>query len=182
MVWKITPEQRMPYLLVCLQHGGLYDDHPFEKDGITQLCHGRERQKRWEGPEVGEWIRLCDCCLVETVRQGSRFSPFFCKGCAHRLHEARRRYGIPFGRHSVMNGISMPPLGVEGFADAANGMFSRIEHLERWKAERVRQVYDGREDPQLDEFVEQATRYSESAVFELVDWWRGEVLGLGWWN
>lgn len=174
---RIEPEMRMPYLRVCLQHGGLYDDHPFAKDAITQLCHGREAQARWEGWDVQEWIRLCDCCLADTVRQGSRFSPFFCQRCFPRLREARR-HGIPLGRHSLMNGIGMPPLGIGPFVNAANGMFQRIDGLHRWKAERVRQIWPRKDDPRLPEFLLESVIYADLAVFDLVDWWRTELLDI----
>lgn len=172
---EIEPEVRKQFVRVCLEHGGLYDDHPWPKDGLTQLCHGRKAQARWEGWDVNEWIRLCDCCLAATVRQGSRWSPFFCERCLPRL-KTTRRHGIPIGRHSIMNGIAAPPMGLERFTSSLTGMFSRIDALDRWKVERLGLIYQGTEDPRLPDFLEDVAYFADSAIFDLIDWWRMEVL------
>src|SRR5436190_12449390 len=75
-----------------------------------------------EGGVDGEWTvldgepdrldhltpaELCNCCGIELLPSGSKFSPFFCRPCHARvstLNRAAERCVIPIGRHNIMNG------------------------------------------------------------------------------
>jgi hypothetical protein len=157
----LANDPRFAALRVCLEHGGLYEDRPDPVTGRQQRCHDRGDAPKWEGYDVNEWIRLCDCCLAVPMRSGSRWSPFFCENCQPEIVTAER--GIPIGRHSMMNRI-----GPSGFAS----MFDAIDRLRSWKAQRVRHLVESDIDPTLRAFLEVQSD-SHAAVLDLLAWWEG---------
>lgn len=156
---ELAADARYDHIRVCLEHGGLYDHQPDPVTGRQQQCHDRVAGEPWEGFDVKEWIRLCDCCLAKPLRSGSRWSPFFCAQCQDGIRAAE--CGIPIGRHSLMNGVG--PSGLDA-------MFDAIERLGVWKAQRVRAVSDASTDPSLADFLAHAVDPAVS-LRDLLDWW-----------
>lgn len=158
---ELMDDPRFAGLRVCLEHGGLYEDRPDPETGYQQRCHDRGDAPKWEGYDINEWIRLCDCCLAVPMRSGSRWSPFFCQNCQAEIIAAER--GIPIGRHTIMNRIGPPDFA---------WMFDAIDRLQRWKSQRVRQLTEAESDPALTEFL-QAQCDPHAAVLDLLAWWDG---------
>lgn len=158
---ELSEDPRTAALRVCLEHGGLYEDRPDPETGYQQRCHDGADQERWEGYDVNEWIRLCDCCLAVAMRSGSKWSPFFCDDCRPKILAAER--GIPIGRHSMMNRV-----------DPSNliSMFDAFDRLEDWKSQRVRHLTEAESDPSLTEFLQTDTN-PHGAVRDLLAWWAG---------
>ena len=156
---ELSQDPRTAALRVCLAHGGLYEDHPDPETGYQQRCHDRKGQEKWDGYDINEWIRLCDCCLAVPMRSGSKWSPFFCNNCRPGIVAAKR--GIPIGRHSMMN-------RVDPFAFIS--MFDAFDRLEDWKSHRVGQLTATDEDPTLTEFLD-ANSEPHTAVRDLLTWW-----------
>ena len=156
---ELSQDPRTAVLRVCRAHGGLYEDRPDPKTGYQQRCHDRKGQEKWDGYDINEWIRLCDCCLVVAMRSGSKWSPFFCNNCRPGIVAAER--GIPIGRHSMMN-------RVDPFTFIS--MFDAFDRLEDWKSQRVRQLTETDEDPTLTQFLQTNTN-PHTAVRDLLAWW-----------
>lgn len=156
---ELIDDPRFAALRVCLAHGGLYEDRPDPEAGHQQRCHDRGDAPKWEGYDVNEWIRLCDCCLAVPMRSGSRWSPFFCETCRPEIVAAE--WGIPIGRHSLMNRVHPSNL---------MSMFDAIDRLRSWKSQRVRHLAETDVDPSLTEFL-QAQSDSHAAVRDLLAWW-----------
>jgi hypothetical protein len=156
---ELAGDPRYDHIRVCLEHGGLYDHEVDPATGRQQRCHDRVAGEAWQGFDINEWIRLCDCCLAVPLHSGSRWSPFFCARCQAEIQAAE--CGIPIGRHSLMNGVG--PLGLDA-------MFDAIERLGVWKAQRVGYIIDASTDPPLAEFLAHAVDPAV-ALRDLLDWW-----------
>ena len=53
---------------------------------------------------------MCNCCGIEVLRSGTRWSVWFCDTCKERVREVHsqyRAYLLPVGRHSVMAGFGV---------------------------------------------------------------------------
>ena len=150
---------RTAALRVCLEHGGLYENRPDPETGYQQRCHDRKDQEKWDGYDINEWIRLCDCCLAVPMRSGSKWSPFICHNCRPEIVAAER--GIPIGRHSIMNRVAL-----SNFIS----MFGAIDRLSDWKSQRVRHLTEAEQDPSLTEFLQTNTNPNR-AVRDLLAWW-----------
>jgi len=156
---ELSQNPRTSAFRVCLAHGGLYEDWPDPETGYQQRCHDRKGQEKWEGYDINEWIRLCDCCLAVPMRSGSKWSPFFCNNCRPDIVAAER--GIPIGRHSMMNRVD-PVTFIS--------MFDAFDRLGAWKSHRVRHLTDSDDDPTLAEFLQTNTN-PHTAVPDLLAWW-----------
>jgi hypothetical protein len=163
---------RFPSLKVCREHGGLYDPVPHPGSGEQQLCHAEKPQPRWATYDFNEWVHLCEACLQDTVRSGSRFSPFFCEECRNLL--TRNGPTIPRGRHSLTN-IGVLPPQADVAARRVNDMFSSVEVLHRWSRARLQSLLgEGNGDPDLATVMAEARRRwdKRQAVADLVAYWR----------
>ena len=105
----------------------------------------------WPGFDFEEAATLCYCCGAEVLRSGSRWSVWFCDSCKEQvrvLHQRYRRYLIPIGRHSMMNGFGLAgseaqdQVAVTQFVLRISGLVDRINLLKSWAstivAENVR--------------------------------------------
>jgi hypothetical protein len=109
-------------------------------------AHYTQRMKIRLNLDFAEIATLCYCCGREIIPSGSKFSSFFCGYCGGLIRRCadvdRHLLWIPLARHTLMNrinGVLLRGRDIEDkqkileFATAANGYFSRIEELGRWK-------------------------------------------------
>jgi len=83
---------------------------------------------------------ICRCCGLEIIPSGSRWSPFYCDECKNRiskLNELVRKCIIPYGRHSIMNGVALnhkqikDKKAIDTFIEAVNKMNQKIDIVEK---------------------------------------------------
>lgn len=140
---------------------------------LPQRCGcNRGSDPRWPGADFNERALLCRCCGLTVLRSGSRWSPFFCEPCKHRVIDLDRRIGrlvIPIGRHSIMNGTMMrqkaPTLAAYRYDVAAlasdvagtiNTVISGTDRLWEWYRIQMAQnmvTFGGQEDVLLSDYV-----------------------------
>jgi len=131
----------------------------------TCFCNLPKNEEPWVvgGRFVKDWnqeYEMCYCCGVAAITSGSRWSLFYCEDCKQRIrrvNELVRRCLIPYGRHSIMNGVSMKgesaenPKAVAEFAAAVNEMNGRIggigTHKTRIAGKQVERFQLGMEEP-----------------------------------
>jgi len=93
------------YLHICSTCFHLYETG--RPDGMEQRCNCRPKQgERWPYHDFNERAILCQCCGLNVLRSGSRWSPFFCRGCqllAMGVSVWNRHLVFPIGRHSLMH-------------------------------------------------------------------------------
>jgi len=107
-------------------------------------CHRPNTEERWHisgnGYDVyydfNQDYEICYCCGLEIIPSGSRWSSFYCQDCKGRIRKLNERIAvciIPYGRHSLMNGISLSGESVKDnkaitdFVLAANRMNQTVE-------------------------------------------------------
>jgi len=82
---------------------------------------------------------ICYCCGLEVIRSGSKWCLFYCQDCKNRIRKLNEMMGrciIPYGRHSMMNGVSLggenaKRIGAIGeFVKAVNDMNNNIGTIE----------------------------------------------------
>jgi len=100
-------------------------------------------------PRFGDLVisaQLCQCCTLEVLASGSRFSPWFCDDCRPRIVERNRAVGIcvvPIGRHSIMNGVALSGTDagdadqVTAFVARLGSIFERMKQLDVWARQRT---------------------------------------------
>jgi hypothetical protein len=128
-------------------------------------------QPRWGG-DFNTVVELCNCCGGVALSSGSRWSPLLCDRCFARvraLNELAGRCVVPIGRHSLMNGVSMPVRDYENdavftaFADQLNAFLEQSIEFGR----RAREVvltnlallgYEPGRDMRLNEYLRAARR------------------------
>lgn len=190
---EVHDHPNFPHLRVCREHGLPYDTVPLP-GGHWQRCHrcpdGTEN--RWEDSDLSEWIHICECCVIDVTRSGSRWSSFYCDECRQRILALRRSdrpLAIPLGRHSMMNAIALEgarafePRAVETFTDALDGMFNSIAAVSEWRKRRISLLLEGfDEDPLLTEVMARgATRWTKQEAFEaLCHWWVTPDAAIDW--
>lgn len=138
------------YLQVCRDCARLWEAETGGRDRPpAQQCTCSGPPESWEGWDVAEWARLCDCCLGEVLQSGSRWSVWFCEDCKRRVMGLNAAIGmplIPIGRHSLMHGITAHPDGpeiqVEAFVEAMSGLSGRMGTLGDWKEHRLGAIFD----------------------------------------
>jgi hypothetical protein len=93
-------------------------------------------------------VELCNCCGLEILRTGSRWSVWFCDECKQRVrevHERYRAYLLPIGRHSIMSGVgltgaeSKEPQKLSAFLGKTRALEDAINHLSVWARHIVHQ-------------------------------------------
>ena len=133
----VTGVARVEICRVCLGlRGPCFDT--FSRIERTQRCACEPEELRWKAYDYNRAIELCRCCGADTVKSGSRWSPFFCETCRVHVDRHNRVAGstvIPVGRHTIMNGLLL-----DGDAAATSRLFERIARGERWHEERVRAI------------------------------------------
>ena len=133
----------------------------------------RSAQAPWPGFDFPEAATLCYGCGAEVLRSGSRWSVWFCDACKEQvrvLHQQHRRYLIPIGRHSMMNGFGLAgseaqdQVAVTQFVLRISGLVDRINLLKCWASTivaehvRTRGFKEGQDVP-LTEYVDAIVRH-----------------------
>jgi hypothetical protein len=100
-----------------------------------QRCSCERRRAgdpRWPGYDFNEHLHLCECCRMEPLPSGSRWSVWFCTACKDRVVELNTTVGrvvVPIGRHSLLSGV-----GIEGRRYRRAGRRKRRALLESFGA------------------------------------------------
>jgi hypothetical protein len=131
----------------------LYEPVPAPGFPTPQRCRCRPSDKpTWPRFDYNEHLRLCECCRLEPLKSGSRWSVWFCEECKGRVlsfNHLLGRYAIPIGRHSMMGGISLhgPELAsadderlnelIDRFADVSQGLWDAMDRLREFAADRT---------------------------------------------
>ena len=180
-------EDRHEGLHVCRDCARLWENETGGRERPpAQQCTCSGPPDKWEGWDVSEWARLCDCCTGEVLQSGTRWSPFFCDECRSRVRALNSRLGmalIPIGRHSLMNGVTLDPdagdAAIEVFSGTMLGLFDRMTQLGEWKEQRIAGVLDalGLDDGVLlvdyllavhssdDPFIDKRSAFTQLAAF-----------------
>jgi len=113
----MAPAEKATYgeMVVCGRCGEPKGPVPWHSLEASQLCscaseEGRRAQRPWGG-DFNAAVELCNCCGAVALSSGSRWSPLLCDRCFARvrtLNEVAGRCVVPVGRHSLMNGVSLP--------------------------------------------------------------------------
>lgn len=109
-------------------------------------CHSTQREERWHVNNLktgrkyyhdfNKEYEICQCCGLEVIPSGSRWSSFFCRPCKEMILQFNQKAGkcvVPIGRHSMMNGIflSYQDIKNEGaikdFVSGVNQTFSSMD-------------------------------------------------------
>ena len=170
-----TDDPRFPHLRVCREHGRPYDPAPHPERGEQQTCHGDAAAEKWPRFDFNEWVHLCECCLQDTTRSGSRFSTFFCDTCCILLKA--RAPQVPMGRHSLLSGAALPPQ-VDATKRRLDDMFAAIDALHAWSGVRLAEIVAaGDGDPTLADVMAAARGRGdkEAALAALVAHWKGRA-------
>src|SRR4051794_20360627 len=97
---------------ICTTCHGLREIPPGRRSEPLQPCAcSPERLRREWNTDLAERVHLCECCCLELLPSGSRFSVWFCPDCGDRVRELNAqlgRYTIPLARHSFMAGVGIP--------------------------------------------------------------------------
>jgi hypothetical protein len=104
----------------------------YEKDGI--------RNPENKASDIKTSIEFCQCCSMELINFGSKYSSFFCDDClrlATCYNEIVGKNLIPMGKHSFMNGIMLisPYTKEEArqFKIEIKDFFKRIPLIMEWQ-------------------------------------------------
>ena len=103
---EVDLAERMEICRVCLGLRGPFHDD-FNGCERVQRCACEPKEPLWNAFDYNQRADLCDCCVAQVVRSGSKWSAFFCRKCQERVIAYDRSVGevvIPIGRHSIMNG------------------------------------------------------------------------------
>ena len=146
-------ESTYPRFLLCGTCHELFEQEPQAGFPSAQLCRCHPSDEpTWPRFDFNEHLRLCECCRLEPLRSGSRWSVWFCEECKTRvrsLNDRLGRYAIPIGRHSMMGGISLhgPELVsaddellrdlIDRFVDVTNGLWGAMDRLREFAADRT---------------------------------------------
>lgn len=83
--------------------------------GLTSLGRGMQRcgceeYKAYPGVDCPNGYQLCHLCAASLAGGIGRYSWNVCKACLKFNRSLGRKYGasLPLGRHSIMNGLSIP--------------------------------------------------------------------------
>jgi hypothetical protein len=144
------------HLYICTGSGDLFGRLAYgggppthEQRCLWYQCAYREapwHQPRTDLPEPGgdfpTALELCHCCAGVLIPSGSKFSSFFCEECRAAVQQLRETVGftvIPFGRHSIMNGMNLSgaaarnPRLLAQFASATQHSFDCMDRLFAWQ-------------------------------------------------
>lgn len=118
--------------------------------------------KRWFKDYNREY-ETCYCCGLEVIPSGSRWSLFYCQDCKAMIRKLNETLGfclIPYGRHSIMNGVSIDKSNVDNkdaikdFLLVTQGLFDRMGTCGSYRKSIARQqtaiVKMNENDPVID--------------------------------
>jgi hypothetical protein len=111
-------------------------------------CYWPLKENKWQVKLAGrnyyydfnELHEICYCCGLEVIPSGSKWSLFYCRDCKARIRKLNEMIGrciIPYGRHSLMNGVSLSGKNAKDreainlFVAATNGMNQDVDIVER---------------------------------------------------
>ena len=118
----------------------------FELRGQVRLANGeavkqnclckKKNENRWHGYDFNCKYETCNCCGLEVIPSGSRWSVLYCKDCKDKISALNEKVGkcvIPIGRHSLMNNVyltgDMPISSIGEFMGELITMNRRIGSL-----------------------------------------------------
>lgn len=135
--FELAELERMWICATCAGLNGIPGSRSSPQDERVQRCRCRRTDEPvWSGYDFNEHVHLCECCRLEALRSGSRFSVWFCPQCRDRvieLNDRLRVWLIPIGRHSFMVRTYDPPgqvmLGGEVFAMGEQERATQIERF-----------------------------------------------------
>jgi len=130
----------------CFQlHGKIWlENGPF----VKQKCHCESKDEEpWHISsrdfssynDFNKKYEICYCCGLEVIPSGSKWSSFYCQDCKGRIYKLNEKFGqciIPYGRHSLMNGISLSGENaqdreaIDQFVSSVNKMNRSIDIVE----------------------------------------------------
>ena len=138
---------------LCMTCRVIFEPKPPAPGLLRQRCNcDRSEGPRWEKSDLDERAHLCECCRLELLPSGSRWSVWFCHECKEQVLELNARLGscvVPIGRHSFMSGIGVPGSVLvhatdtelaaisESLSRAVNGWVGGIHRLEASAFERT---------------------------------------------
>jgi hypothetical protein len=115
------------------------------------------REREWGGYDIPALLEVCCICARDVVMSGSRWSWYICEICrAVNSAIATATIGehhpgnqvIPFGRHSLMNGIAIGPAALENDETTRESVKALVSFLESsrriidWRKEEGRRLVD----------------------------------------
>lgn len=139
--------ENLASLKVCPICFELCGDVLLEDDqSVWQKCHcDKSEQEKWKLSEKALGfqftmdfnciLEICNCCGLEVIPSGSKWSDFFCTACGDLIINLNKKAGtciIPIGRHSMMNGFGISNTEINNdFAipNFSNGLFNMIEGI-----------------------------------------------------
>lgn len=142
---------RMEVCRTCLGLRGPFTDD-FDRCERIQRCACEPEEPLWNAYDYNRGAELCRCCVAAIVSSGSRWSHYFCAECHERIVAYDRAMGgavIPIGRHSLMNGFSLPakearlPRARAVFVKKLLAMGTSSTTLHRWAHARTAEVVRG---------------------------------------
>jgi hypothetical protein len=114
---KPEPEPSIAEVFLCLTCADMHGHHRDKELRCRCQPHDDEwRETNFDGWDIAETLALCTMCCMAAVKSGSRWSWLGCESCREASEAigtgiAGKKAGIfRFGRHSIMNGISLSPL------------------------------------------------------------------------
>ena len=159
----------------------------------------RGQESRWPRHDYNEHLHLCECCGMEPLRSGSKWSVWFCNECKALVDElnSRARFSaIPIGRHSLMNGVGLSGARLQAASDESEddlvralaynlmGLFGSMDHLHAFASAHRKQLaswlrFVPGEDIALEAWFESTRRaagakperFSKAAAFGSLERW-----------
>lgn len=123
---------------------------------VQQKCGCKyDHKDEWPHFDYCTAYETCYCCGLEIINSGSKWSLFYCKTCKELIWDLKKKTNrgiLPFGRHSMMNGVHLnlkkeEPLAddpIDSFFNGLQGMFASIksvrQHRELILKQRVKEL------------------------------------------
>lgn len=107
-----------------------------------------EEYKAYEGVDCPSGYHLCYLCAATITGGTGRFSWNACKSCLNlnKLLHSKYGFGLPLGRHSIMNSISVPlHASAEVQAKAIEQMLTFVDaagELSEWGLLQARKLFE----------------------------------------
>ena len=121
--------------------------------GLTSAGHGMQRcrcekYQAYPGVDCPSGFHLCTMCAASIAGGTGRYSWNVCEVCLKFNRSLNTKYGVclPLGRHSIMNGISIPihatkSVQEEGITEMLN-FLDKAQSLSDWGDLQARQLFE----------------------------------------
>ncbi len=121
--------------------------------GLTSAGHGMqccrcEKYKTYPGVDCPSGFHLCYMCAASLAGGTGRYSWNVCEVCLKFNRSLQSKYGasLPLGRHSLMNGVSIPihsarSMQDEGIAEMLN-FLNKAQILNDWGNLQARALFE----------------------------------------